>query len=767
MDFLRLARDVPLGRVSPTLLTRYDTGVHGSVKRRDSPVRADDSRASEGEAVMRSWLRNASVGTLILAASAALAPAAYAQAEMDQTTTVGEVLVTAQKYEQRLQDVPLSVTAVTSAELDQRNITAISDLQYSVPGLSSFDYGPGGGNFIQLRGIATTIGSSTVGQYIDEMPFNGDVAGSVIDVRALDMERVEVLRGPQGTLYGEGSMGGTIRYITRSPDLSGFSGYAEGQVGTVTDGEESYRAEGVVNIPIVEDKAGLRLLAAYEQQGGWIDATSLGVEDWNTTDILTLRGKLLVEPTDQTRLSLLVLHQESDQDAQNFGDDRKTAAAATPYNNDTYTLVNGVVDHDFGPVGVVASLGYLDRHNEAAFDLTPFYLPVLQAPPPLGLGLPPGFITSIPFPSVNDQKLVTGELRLSSHSQGRFNWTAGGYFRHAESHAVSTVETAPGSLPFAILDFDQQNESTSWAGFGEANYQVTPQLNVLVGLRYYEDHRTTDTRNVNFGFPAVDVGEATFTSLNPRFNVRYEFSPDSMVYFNVAKGFRSGGFNATSAGGGVVTIPPTYDPESLWTYELGTKHQLFDRRLSLEAAVYYNDWKDVQSYFFAPGSAITVIVNGGNVSGWGADLSATARPVDGLTLSATYGWTNLEYTTTTADKFAGDPVDFAVRQSWSASLDYRRPLFGETDGFVRVDYQHASEAQITLRNFAAGQIIAVPARDLVNARVGLDFGKYEVSLFASNLFDETAPLIDGPFGVISENVEQRPRTIGVNLRAEF
>src|SRR5688572_5429309 len=151
---------------------------------------------------MRPWLRNASVGTLILVASAALAPPAFAQAESDESTVVGEVLVTAQKYEQRLQDVPLSVTAVTGNELDQRNVTSLKDLQYTVPGFSTFDYGPGGGNFIQLRGIATTIGASTVGQYIDEMPFNGDTIGSVADIRALDMERIEVLRGPQGTLYG-------------------------------------------------------------------------------------------------------------------------------------------------------------------------------------------------------------------------------------------------------------------------------------------------------------------------------------------------------------------------------------------------------------------------------------------------------------------------------------------------------------------------------------------------------------------------------------
>jgi outer membrane receptor protein involved in Fe transport len=307
--------------------------------------------------------------------------------------------------------------------------------------------------------------------------------------------------------------------------------------------------------------------------------------------------------------------------------------------------------------------------------------------------------------------------------------------------------------------------SKSWSAFGEVGWHATDKLTVAAGLRWFSDRRSSNSVSSNFGFTTTDGDAATFTSLNPRINVAYTFSPESMVYFNAAKGFRSGGFNAAAAGGGF-PVPLTYAPETLWTYEAGAKQQWFDRRLIVEGAVYYNDWKNVQSSFFAPGSAAAVVMNGGKVQGSGVDLSLTGRPIDGLTLTATYGWNDMAYKTATLDKQVGDPVDVAVRESWSASIDWRRPLFGDTKGFARFDYQHAGAAQITSRN-VGNLIVPIAARDLFNVRVGLDFGRFETSIFVDNLTDDRTPLIPGPYGVISQNVEQRPRMVGVNAKARF
>jgi iron complex outermembrane receptor protein len=704
----------------------------------------------------------------ILMAASALATLAFSAgvvaAQDEQTATLDEIVVTAQKREQRLQDVPMSITAVTGEDLQRRGATGLMDLQYSVPGLSAIEYGPGQER-VQIRGVSNSLGLPTVGRYLDEMPINTDLQGLALDLRFLDMARVEVLRGPQGTLYGEGSMGGTIRYITANPDLSAFGAEVEAQVGQVTDGGTSGRASAVLNLPLVKDRVGLRLVAGYEKQAGWVDNVVTGQDDVNDAEIRTVRAKLLAKLGDNVEASLLYMHQENDQAAQNFGIDRQTFSALPEYNNHRYDLVNGVVRWDLGFATLVNSFGWIDQEAETQSDISSYYVPALTAPPPFGLGLPVGFITTVGLAGGYDTRVLTDELRLASKPGEAIDWTVGLYARDYKNDTTAAAPVGPGSIPFDLISGLQRTSSKSWSAFGEVGWHATDKLTISAGLRWFSDKRTFDSAITNFGLASVDRDADTFTSLNPRFNVAYIASPTSMVYFNAAKGFRSGGFNAASSGGGF-PIPLTYDPETLWTYEVGTKQQWFDRRLSFEGAVYYNNWKDVQSSLFAPGSTLGVVLNGGEVQGWGLDLSLVGRPIAGLTLSGTYGFNNMEYKSATLDKQVGDPVDYAVRETWSASIDWRRTLFGDTKGFARLDYQHAGEAQITFRNFG-NLLIHIPERDLFNARIGLDFGRFEASIFADNLTDEDAPLIPGPFGVIAQDIEPRPRTVGVNVKARF
>jgi iron complex outermembrane receptor protein len=673
-----------------------------------------------------------------------------------------EVVVTAQKFRERLQDVPLSVSAVTGQDINAWNATSLEQLQGSIPNLSAFQYGPGV-EFIQLRGISTDVGGPTVGQYVDEMSITAPTAANIYtpDIRLLDMERVEVLRGPQGALYGEGSMGGTIRYITASPSLTQYSSFAEMEGGSITGGAANYRADGVLSLPLVQDMLGLRLVAGFERDGGWIDDPLTRQSNINGTDVTTVRGKLLFKPSDQLQLSLLVQHEKMNQANQNFGTNGETFGTVPTPNDHDYDLVNGVLSYDSGPVLVTESAGYMDSHMKEQFDLTSLFTPVLAA-----LGEPPGYVTQIAYPDQIDTRILNDELRFSSPIAGPVRWTAGAFYQRTDVSNDSTTVTAPGSLPFSLLANTESNINSEFAVYGEGSYQITQQLDALVGLRYYGDHEDQRTTSVDVGYPGNDYGNATFHSTNPHFNLRYEFSDTSMAYLNAAKGFRSGGFNLTSAGGGVVPIPPTYAPDSLWTYEIGTKQELLDRRLEFEGDVYYTDWQNVQSTFYAPGSAIQVVENGGKVDGWGTDLSARAQLMTGMTLSASYGWNNLAYRTETVDKDIGDPVDNAVHNSYSASFDYRRPIAGSLGGLLRVDYQHAGPSQITLRDYG-GLVLHLPEHDRVNFRTGLDWSHYEVSVFAENLFNDRRVIIPGPYGVLSGNVEMQPRVVGLNLQAHF
>lgn len=699
-----------------------------------------------------------------LLASTALLPAA-AQAQSGTQPAVADdasstdIIVTAQRYEQRLQDVPLSISAIGGDELAARGATDLKDLQYSVPGLSSFEYGLSR-QFVQLRGVATTIGSSTVGLYLDETPLGLDTQGDPLNVRLYDMARVEVLRGPQATLYGQGSMGGTIRYIPAAPKLDTVEASFEGEYSSTRHGESNYRAVGVINLPIATDKLGLRLVAGYERIGGFIDNAVSGEKNVNSADVYTVRGTLLARPSDRLSLSLMGVYQKSQQDSQDFGVGYQTNALFPQPINDRYTLIQGKASQDLDFAELSVSASYVDRRNTGAQDVSGFYVPFL-----LLLGLPPGFIDRVALENESDFNIFNGEIRLASQNEGPLGWQLGAVYRDSKLSLLSGATTAPNASPITLAASDIQFRNKSYALYGEVNYAFTPRLKALVGLRYFSERKKADITSTSFGATAIDTGNDIFNSFNPRFNLSYEITPDSLLFVNVAKGFRSGGFNATSAA--PTLIPPTYDSDEIWSYEFGAKHQLLDGKLILDASVYRSEWSKVQSYTFVPGAGVAAVTNSGRVEGWGVDLSATARPTRDLMLTATYGWNNLEFNKATVDKAVGDPVDGAVRESWSASLDYRPRLSTSLTGIFRIDYQHAGPSQITLRNFNVPPVIPRPGRDLVNLRIGVEAGPVEVALFANNLFDESAPNLIGPLGTISENIEQRPRVIGISARAKF
>lgn len=686
----------------------------------------------------------------------ATAPALAATPTTPSPPVLEEVVVTARKREERLQDVPLSISAVTAEEVAARGVTNLENLQYSIPGLSVSAFGPGQEN-IQIRGVAAILGRPTTGLYLNELSISGDDANNVLHVSLLDMQRIEVLRGPQATLYGEGSMGGTIRYITTPPDLSSYSGQLEAEGGQVYRGGGSYRGALIANLPLVTDKLGLRLVGGYERDGGWIDNTYFGLSNVNGLATTTVRGELRARPIEGAELSILYAHQENRQNYSNFAIDHTSTATVPTYYRDTYNLVTATLQYDLGGVVLVEAPGYIDHNTQEQFDFTPYLQPILVA----ALGVPPSFAAQIFNPETEWTRSFSNELRIASRGSSKLKWTVGTFYRSSKMDQTSEATTAPGTFPFELLNLPANLKSSSYSAYAEGEYQLTSSLNFLAGLRYYHDSERIYANQVSFGVPAVTAGEQSFHSTNPRFNIRYRFSADAMMYLNAAEGFRSGGFNVGTPPG-----PQTFAPDHIWTYEIGTKQQLFDRKMEFDGAVYYSNWTDVQSAFFPPGTAgIVVTENAGRAAGWGTDLSVAVRPLDGLTLTATYGWNNLEFKTNTADKKVGDPVDYAPSKSASASIEYRRPIAGKSAGFVRADYQYVGQAQVTIRDF--DEIVPLPSRSTVNLRTGVDLGSLEISVFGTNVFNDSKSIQIGPYAAVAQNLEQQPRTVGVTLRAHF
>jgi len=672
-----------------------------------------------------------------------------------QPKVLEEVIVTAQKREQKLIEVPIAITAMTASEIESRGISSLLEAQYAVPGLTMAEFGPGQQR-AQLRGISSPGGATslaTIGFYLDEMPVNVGSA-TALDVRLLDIERIEVLRGPQPALYGEGSMGGTIRYVTARPDLEEFSGRVSGRWGSLTDGDNLYRGSGVLNVPIVEDVLGIRIAVAQEETGGFIDQLSTGEKDVNSAKISTVRTTILWEPSDEFSFSLMALHQDQDQDFLNFAmRDRNTTAIFPSRNDDEYDIVNAVASYDFGSATLLATVGYLDRVNEMGADSSaPFVINFLEA----AFGIAPGIIQGAGFISRNEVEMTTQEIRLQSNGDERFNYLLGYYRRSADKLTISSFETMPaGVLPFDPFASTVLSKTEAYAVFGEVSYRVTENLEVTLGGRYYDDEQT------------VGTDKASFDSFNPRINIAYTLSGGDLVYFNASKGFRSGGMNQILPPP-LPTPPANFGPEELFSYEIGTKHAFNDNRVNLELAAYYNDWKEVQ----APNPAFVpflILTNTGNISGMGVDLSVSAMLSDHWTVGGTFGYVGMEYDTDTGAHIKGDKPDLTPDKTWSANLEYHSPIsaFGGTEFSARVDYQYTAGYTMTLRDFfPLDPVASTGSRAILNFRAGLDFDRFSTYLFADNIMDDDGELAPAAAS-LPEPVIGRPRTVGIGFNFEF
>lgn len=711
----------------------------------------ETEEAASGTQSSRASDRSATNGTLIAARTAQGA----------SERTFEEVIVTAQRREERLIDVPISIVSMSAEELGLRNVDGLDDLSLAVPGLSVQSSGTGQRR-IMLRGISNVFGSnsSLIGLYLDEAPVTTDPTRQ-LDLRANDLERVEVLRGPQGTLYGEGSVGGTIRFITRNPELDRFGANADLAAMFTEDGDPGQRLQGVVNVPLIENQLGLRIAGTMDRNGGWINQSEAGRTDFNDQELVNIRTKMLWQPTAQFSINAMaIIHRNDAPPSVGEDDDGDFSQAfgltTTPSVEDDYDVYNLSLNYDAPGVRILSSTSYIGQDKR-----THDFGNRLQFGPP---GTPPLHQYLPDYIQLGD--IFTEELRFTSSGDGAWQWTAGGFYRR--SHLQNSLPgyyfglPAPdGTLP-APFWYRTDSLSKSWAVFGDTSLKLTDRLTAGVGLRYFEDDQEYATNFSVTGPAPLDPAQSgTFDSLNPRAYLQFKLSDNVNTYASAAKGFRSGGFNQTGQ--------PAYDPEEVWTYELGTKMALAENRVSIDAALFYSDYSDYQINGFAsPTDLAPRYVNAGSARIRGIELAVALRPTDewSLTFSGDYVDSELyEINATSTSHTVGDPLDLFPKYSLAASVQ-REFSWAGRPGHGRLDYNQHGRSTFRNRTIGPWYFDESDVINLMNFNLSMQWNDMvSFGLFAQNLLDERGYLTSG--WIEGNAARPRPRTYGIELGVSF
>ena len=661
-----------------------------------------------------------------------------------------EVLVTAQKRVQNLNEVPLSITALSGDALQRSGIDTMQSLSYSVPSLVVEETGGGFQSYF-LRGIANANSStSLVGVYLDEADVTTN-SNSQLGMRAIDLERVEVLKGPQGTLYGAGSAGGTIRFITKDPDLTGISGSGDLQLSTTRRGDPSEELSGVLNLPLIEDRLGVRIVGTYADLGGWIDQPATAREDINNQNLRDVRVKTLWKPSDVFSLKALIEISRNEGDGTNAGADRSynlalpgDPTARTPFDSD-FNIYNVTGSYDFSRVNLLGSTTYMSSFARAPVGLR---YPIADPPEP--------FFEFLNNPDTRSTHSFSQELRLSSSDPAApLHWVAGVFYKELKiNYSTDFIGGQPGIFSFTGSLFREES-SKSGAAFADGSYDLTEQWSVGGGVRYFRDDRSL--------FDGETTHSAVFHHTDPRVYVSFAPTRDVHFYASAATGFRSGGFNA-----GDESPEPSFKPEKVRSYELGAKTSLLDRRLSAEVALFYSRYADIQ-LFKLESDGLGVLNNAGTAHVKGVDWSFDLQATDHLLLAFSGNATRARLISLLPGVAAvevGDHVDYSRDYTGRLAATYAWDVADGIPAFVHVQFSKVGPAYGTDRSLGGPPVLfETDVIDKLDARLGFSRAGWSYELFGENLanadgLQDTA----GAFGFASR---PRPRTFGLQVRAVF
>lgn len=725
--------------------------------------------------------RRAGSFALVLLAYAAVAPAQESSATSSgraEPAVLEEVTVTARKREEKLIDVPFSVQVVSDEELSRLGAVNFSDYARTIAGVQIEDKGAGRG-IIFMRGVSTggdvdTGKESSVGVYFDEMPFSE--SSSQPDLKLYDIERIEVLRGPQGTLFGSGSLSGTLRVLPKQPKLEGLEGSAEGQVSSTEHGGFNYAVNAAVNLPLA-DRFALRVVGYHIDNEGFLTNGFTGEKRINDERTSGGRVALLFKPSENLDATLTGIYQDGDfgtyyQTTDHFPDLTIDEAEPEPF-SDRYKMTSLKVNYAFGAAKLTSVSSYFDRRRYFENDVdffTAFF------------GVPRAF-----SPLTYTAKAFTQELRLASQGEGRVSWVLGTYFSDRREFALQTISPVGEPVPPPADQLAYINRHTNvrqYAAFGEASYQFTPQWSFTAGVRasLIDSDNTSVNDGLLFGGSSFKTANGRDTPVTPRFILSYKPTETTQLYAQAAQGFRIGGSNpglppCQPELGCEVNVKSTFDPDTVWNYELGAKLQTPGGRLSLDADVFYLDWSKIQVNV-GRGDGFNGFMNAGSARTKGIELAANARVTDHWRFGGQLTYTKGKLTSLadgveeTGVATVGNPLPMIPKITASVFAEWGFALAGDGWAYVRGDMQHVDDRD---GNFVASNPRVLGSYDLGNLRIGVDRGQYNGSVFVSNITDERANLSDTtysglyqgqPYTWLRRNVNI-PRTFGLVVSRRF
>ncbi|MBL8270624.1 MAG: TonB-dependent receptor, partial [Steroidobacter sp.] len=667
---------------------------------------------------------------------------------MAQELVVEEVIVTAQKREQRLIDVPVAITALGGEEIAQKGLTNIQDIAFAVPGMALREDGPGSYQ-IFMRGLSNQYGSDAlVGVYLDEAPLT--LTGyDQLDARPVDLERVEVLKGPQGTLYGQGSVAGALRYITKSPNLSEFGGSIEAQESFISGGDSREVVTGVLNAPIVTDKFAIRIVAHAEEGGGWQDQPEAGIKDGNNQDLRIVRTKALWKPTDALSIQgMIMIHRNESQLGLGYENpDRTVTVAVDPARRLVpkkfeYDLYNLDVKYDFGPAELLSSSTYIDHNHHYPFSYIGGPETVYE-----------GGLEGTDDRTTRAHQF-TQEVRLSSTGDNAFNYTVGGFYRSMSSSLSAYYDTLYFGFYYPGLEYYDRDTYESYALFTDVSYRFAERWEVGGGVRYFKDDQKS--------WDGLTEETDSFDSTDPRVYLSFKASDNISIYASAGSGFRSGGFNRGPS--------PNYEPETLISYELGSKGIVADGKFAYEIAAFYSDYKDMLRrglvFDSSSGQTAQLTSNIGKTEVKGLEVGLTYRPTERLTLNTTATYLDSEVTEVKAlgaTNLPGDPVDYVPELSYTLGANYDFDWSATMPGFFRIDYSYRDKVSyVDLSSFPLENTPQYSDDiSLLAARLGMKIGQASVELFGTNLTNQNK-WID-PYHEWTNANRTRPREIGVKV----